>query len=74
MITMSVRILDEDAADDLREYMERIKKPKLIKVRDWIQRVRHLNFYLEAIADGQGGDFSHCKFNGICHAANVPLA
>ena len=52
MITMSVRILDEDAADDLREYMERIKKPKLIKVRDWIQRVRHLNFYLEAIAGG----------------------
>ena len=52
MVTMPERILDEDTADDLRDYMERIKKLKLMKVRDWIQRVRHLNFYLEAIAGG----------------------
>ena len=39
LIAMFARVLGEDAEDNLQDYMERTKKPKSMKAKDWVQRI-----------------------------------
>ena len=46
-----VEIVGEDVEDNLADNMERTTKPRALKFRHWIRRIRHMNIYLGQIAE-----------------------
>ena len=73
LVAMFVRLLGEDACENLKEYMERTKKPKTMKVRQWVRRVRHLNLYLKILSGGKGDHFDEKDLSRKCIAPNIPV-
>ena len=74
IVAMFTRLLGEDASANLREYLERTKKPKTIKVRQWVRRVRHLNLYLRILSGGKGDSFDEGEISRKCIAPNISMA
>ena len=74
LVAMFARILGEDACENLKEYLERTKKPKTMKVRQWVRRVRHLNLYLKILSGGKGANFDEKELSRKCIAPNIPMA
>ena len=74
LVAMFARLLSEDACENLKEYLERTKKPKTMKVRQWVQRIRHLNLYLQILSGTKGDHFEEKDLSRKCIAPNIPVA
>ena len=74
IVSMFVRLLGEDTSVNLREYLERTKKPKTMKVRQWVRRIRHLNLYLQILSGGKGDSFDEKELSRKCITPNIPQA
>ena len=66
-----IEIVGEDAEDNLTDYMERTSKPRTLKCRHWIRRIRHMNIYLGQIA-GSAKKYSDKRLIRNIIAPNIP--
>ena len=43
-------IVEEDAEDNLTDYTKKTTKPRALKFRLWIRRIRHMHIYLDQVS------------------------
>ena len=51
---MFIQILGDKTPRNLSFYMERTKKPRCMKAREWIRRLQVLNLYIDTMVGGRG--------------------
>ena len=66
-----IEIAGEDATDNLTDCMERTTKPKTLKCRHWIRRIRHMNMYLDQIV-GSAKKYADKRLKRNVIAPNIP--
>ena len=71
METFRDEMLKEEAYEDQKEHIWSTEKPKGMKAKEWVRRMKVINSYLPYMQHG-GAKFSNAQLVKHCVAPNVP--